>query len=105
MGIGPVPAAKNALQRAGMTLDQMDLIEVNEAFAPQALAVQKELGIPEEKFNVNGGAIAIGYPLAASGTRITQHLIYELKRRGKRFGLGSACIGGGQGIAVIIEVL
>ncbi len=105
MGIGPVPAIRNALQRSGQTLDQMDLIEVNEAFAPQALAVQKELGIPDEKFNVNGGAIAIGHPLAASGARITQHLIYELKRRGKRYGLGSACIGGGQGIAVIIEVL
>lgn len=103
MGIGPVPAAKEALRRAGMTLDQMDLIEVNEAFAPQALSVQKELGIPDEKFNVNGGAIAIGHPLAASGTRITQHLLYELKRTNKRYALGSACIGGGQGIALIVE--
>jgi acetyl-CoA acetyltransferase family protein len=105
MGIGPVPAARIALKRAGMTLAQMDLIEVNEAFAPQALAVQKELGIPNEIFNVNGGAIAIGHPLAASGTRILMTLLYELKRRGKKYGLGSACIGGGQGIAIIVEAL
>jgi acetyl-CoA acetyltransferase family protein len=104
MGIGPAPAARVALARAGMTLQEMDLIEVNEAFASQALAVQKELDIPDEKFNVNGGAIAIGHPLAASGTRILIHLLYELKRRRKRYGLGSACIGGGQGIAVIVEV-
>ena len=103
MGIGPVPAAREALKRAGMKLEQMDLIEVNEAFAPQALSVQKELGIPNDIFNVNGGAIAIGHPLAASGTRIVQTLLYELKRRGKRYGLGSACIGGGQGIALVIE--
>jgi acetyl-CoA acyltransferase 2 len=103
MGIGPVPAARMALQRAGMTLAQMDLVEVNEAFAPQALAVQKELGIGNDVFNVNGGAIAIGHPLAASGTRILMTLLYELKRRGKRYGLGSACIGGGQGIAVVVE--
>ena len=103
MGIGPVPASQNALKRAGMTLSQMDLIEVNEAFGAQFLAVEKELGFNREIANVNGGAIAIGHPLAASGTRITMHLLYELKRRGKRFGLGSACIGGGQGIAVIVE--
>jgi acetyl-CoA acetyltransferase family protein len=103
MGIGPAPAARQALERAGMKLEQMDLIEVNEAFAAQALAVQKELGIPEEKFNVNGGAIAVGHPLAASGTRITQHMLYELRRRHKRYGLVSACIGGGQGIALVIE--
>ncbi len=103
MGIGPVPAAKIALERAGMKLDQMDLIEVNEAFAPQTLAVAKELGIPMEKLNVNGGAIAIGHPLAASGTRIIMTLLYELRRRGKKYGLASACIGGGQGIAVILE--
>ncbi len=105
MGIGPVPASRQALERAGMKLDQMDLVEVNEAFAPQALAVQKELGIRDEVFNVNGGAIAIGHPLAASGTRILMTLLYELKRRGKRFGLGTACIGGGQGISVIVEAL
>jgi acetyl-CoA acyltransferase 2 len=103
MGIGPVPASKKALERAGMKLEQMDLIEVNEAFAPQALAVQKALGINSEIFNVNGGAIAIGHPLAASGSRIVAHLLYELRRRKKRFGLGSACIGGGQGIAMIVE--
>lgn len=105
MGIGPVPAAKNALARAEAKLDEMDLIEVNEAFAPQALAVQKELGIPEEKLNVDGGAIAIGHPLGASGARITAHLLYALKQRGGKVGLGSACIGGGQGIAVIVEAL
>jgi acetyl-CoA C-acetyltransferase/acetyl-CoA acyltransferase 2 len=104
MGIGPAPAARVALTRAKMSLDQMDLIEVNEAFAPQALAVQKELNIPDEKFNVSGGAIAIGHPLAASGARITSHMLYELKRRGKRWGLVSACIGGGQGIAMVVEV-
>jgi acetyl-CoA acyltransferase 2 len=103
MGIGPAPAAREALKRAGMTLEQMDLIEVNEAFAPQAAAVEKELGFPRDKLNVNGGAIAIGHPLAASGARITMALMYELKRRGKRYGLGSACIGGGQGIAVVLE--
>jgi acetyl-CoA C-acetyltransferase/acetyl-CoA acyltransferase 2 len=103
MGIGPVPATRQALERAGMKLEQMDLIEVNEAFAPQALSVQKELGIPTDKFNVNGGAIAIGHPLAASGTRIVMHLLYELRRRKQRYGLGTACIGGGQGIAVIVE--
>lgn len=103
MGIGPVPAAKEALRRAGMSLQQMDLVEVNEAFAPQALAVERELGIDREVFNVNGGAIAIGHPLAASGIRITMHLLYELRRRKKKYGLGSACIGGGQGIALVVE--
>lgn len=103
MGIGPVPAVKQALARAKMTIDQIDVIELNEAFAAQALAVQKELGLPTEKLNVNGGAIAIGHPLAASGTRLMAHLVYELKRRKARFGLGTACIGGGQGIAIIVE--
>ena len=105
MGIGPVPAIQQALKKAGMTLSQMDLIEVNEAFAAQALAVAKELSIPDEKFNINGGAIAVGHPLGASGSRIIQTLIYELARQKKRYGLGAACIGGGQGIAVIIESL
>ena len=105
MGIGPVPAARMALSRAGMTLDQMDLIEVNEAFASQVVAVERELGIPRDKFNVHGGAIALSHPLAASGARITAHLIHALHREGKRFGLGAACIGGGQGIAVIIEAV
>jgi acetyl-CoA acyltransferase 2 len=103
MGIGPVPSSKIALKKAGMTLGQMDLVEVNEAFAAQALSVQKELQIPDEIFNVNGGAIAVGHPLAASGTRITQHILYELRRRKKRFGLAAACIGGGQGIALVVE--
>jgi len=105
MGIGPVPATKIALKRAETTLDEMELVDVNEAFAPQALAVQKELGIPDEKFNPDGGAIALGHPLAASGARITAHLLYALKERNKKVGLGSACIGGGQGISVIVEAL
>ena len=103
MGIGPVMASKQALAKAGLSLNQMDLIEVNEAFAAQYLAVEKELGLPTEKTNVNGGAIAVGHPLGASGTRIMNHLVYELHRRNARYALGSACIGGGQGIAVVIE--
>lgn len=105
MGIGPAPASRKALDKAGLTLDQMDLVEVNEAFAPQAAAVAKELGLDPEKTNVDGGAIALTHPLAASGARITTHLIHELRRRGKKYGLGSACIGGGQGMAVIVEVI
>ena len=105
MGIGPVPASRIALRKAGLTLEQMDLIEVNEAFAPQVCAVERELKIPREKCNVHGGAIAMSHPLAASGARITAHLIHALRAAGKRYGLGSACIGGGQGIAVIIEAL
>jgi len=103
MGIGPAPAARKALQKAGMKLEQMDLVEVNEAFAPQYLAVEKELGLDRAKTNVHGGAIAIGHPLAATGTRITIHLLHALRRAKQRFGLGSACIGGGQGAAVIVE--
>jgi acetyl-CoA acetyltransferase family protein len=103
MGIGPAPAARIALQKAGMTLNQMDLIEVNEAFAPQAIAVERELEIDRNRFNVNGGAIAIGHPLAASGTRLVTTLLYELRRQNKKYGLASACIGGGQGIAIIVE--
>jgi acetyl-CoA acetyltransferase family protein len=103
MGIGPVPASRNALGRAGMSLDDMDLIEVNEAFAPQVCAVEMELGIPREKFNIHGGAIALSHPLGASGARITAHLLHALRAQGKRYGLGSACIGGGQGIAVVVE--
>ena len=105
MGIGPVPAAQIALKKAGLTLDQLDLIEVNEAFAAQVLAVAKELGIDREKLNVNGGAIALGHPLAASGTRLLITLLYELRRRNQKYGLASACIGGGQGIAMIVENL
>lgn len=103
MGIGPAPAARAALAAAGLGLEEMDLVEVNEAFAPQYKAVEKELGLDPERTNVNGGAIAITHPLGASGARITLHLLHELRRRGARFGLGSACIGGGQGGAVVVE--
>ena len=103
MGSGPVPATKIALQRAGMTLESIDLIEVNEAFAAQYLAVEKELGLDREKVNVNGGAIALGHPLGATGTRLVITLLYELRRRKKKYGLATACIGGGQGIAMVVE--
>ena len=103
MGRGPVPATKTALQRAGLTLDYIDLIEVNEAFAAQYLAVEKELGLDREKVNVNGGAIALGHPLGATGTRLVITLLYELRRRKKKYGLAAACIGGGQGIAMVVE--
>ena len=103
MGIGPVPASKIALARAGLSMDDMDLIEVNEAFAAQTCAVERELSLPRERLNVHGGAIALSHPLAASGARITAHLLHALRARGKRYGLGTACIGGGQGIAVVVE--
>jgi acetyl-CoA acyltransferase 2 len=103
MGIGPAPASRRALEQAGLTLDDMDLVEVNEAFAAQYLAVEQELGLDRERTNVDGGAVAIGHPLGASGARITLHLLHALRRRRGRYGLGSACIGGGQGIAVIVE--
>jgi acetyl-CoA acyltransferase 2 len=105
MGIGPAPAIRRLLERAEIKLGDVELFEVNEAFAPQYLAVEKELGLPRDRTNVNGGAIAVGHPLGASGARITMTLIYELKRRGARYGIGSACIGGGQGIAVLVEAL
>lgn len=105
MGIGPAPASRKALQRAGLQLEQMHLVEINEAFAPQYLAVEKELGLNREITNVNGGAIAIGHPLAASGTRLTLTILHELRRRSQKLGLASACIGGGQGAAVIVEAL
>ncbi len=105
MGIGPAPAIRIALKKAGLTLVDMDLVEVNEAFAAQVLAVVKELGIDMERFNVNGGAIAIGHPLGATGARLTLTLLYELRRRGKRYGVASMCIGGGQGIAAVVEAL
>jgi acetyl-CoA acetyltransferase family protein len=105
MGIGPAPASRQALERAGLKLEDMDLVEVNEAFAAQYLAVEKELGLDRERTNVDGGAIALGHPLGASGARITLHLLHALRRRGGRYGLGSACIGGGQGAAVIVEAL
>ena len=103
MGIGPAPAIQNALARAELKQSDIDLFEVNEAFAPQYLAVEKELGLPRDKTNVNGGAIALGHPLGASGARITAHLVYELARRSGRYAVGSACIGGGQGLAVVLE--
>jgi acetyl-CoA acetyltransferase family protein len=105
MGRGPVPATKIALQKAGLSLDYIDLIEVNEAFAAQYLGVEKELGLDREKVNVNGGAIALGHPLGATGTRLVITLLYELRRRKKKYGLATACIGGGQGIAMIVETL
>jgi acetyl-CoA acyltransferase 2 len=105
MGRGPVPATKIALQKAGLSLDYIDLIEVNEAFAAQYLGVEKELGLDREKVNVNGGAIALGHPLGATGTRLVITLLYELRRRKKKYGLATACIGGGQGIAMVVESL
>jgi acetyl-CoA acetyltransferase family protein len=105
MGIGPVPAAKRAFEQTGTELSDMALVEVNEAFAPQYVAVEKELGLDRSITNVNGGAIALGHPLAASGARITATLIHALRERGEKLGMGSACIGGGQGIAVIVEAL
>jgi len=105
MGIGPVPSSRKALQLAGLKLEQMDRVEVNEAFAAQYLAVEKELGLNREKTNVNGGAIALGHPLAASGTRLVITVLNELRRRGLKYGLATACIGGGQGIAIIVESL
>jgi acetyl-CoA acetyltransferase family protein len=103
MGIGPVPATRAALKQAGLSVEDVDLFEINEAFAGQYLAVEKELGNPREKTNVNGGAIALGHPLAATGTRLILTLLYELRRRKKRWGVATACIGGGQGIAAVVE--
>ncbi len=103
MGIGPVPASKKALEKAGLSLVDIDIFEFNEAFAAQSLAVVKELGIDKEKVNVNGGAIALGHPLGASGARITYSLAIEMKKRNLKYGLASLCIGGGQGIAIILE--
>ncbi len=105
MGMGPAPAIRKALERAGMKLADLDLIEINEAFAPQYLACEKELGLDRDKVNVNGGAIAVGHPLGASGARLLLTLLLELRRRGKKYGVASACIGGGQGIAMIIEAV
>jgi acetyl-CoA acyltransferase 2 len=105
MGMGPAPAIRKALERAGLKLADLDLIEINEAFAPQYLACEKELGLDREKVNVNGGAIALGHPLGASGARLLLTLLLELRRRGKKYGVASACIGGGQGIAMIVEVV
>ncbi len=103
MGIGPVPASRLALKRAGLTIEDMDLVEINEAFAAQYLACEEELGLDRGKTNVNGGAVAFGHPVGASGTRVLLTLLYELKRQDKKYGLASLCIGGGQGIAMVVE--
>jgi len=105
MGIGPVPATRSALEKAGLDLKDIDLVEVNEAFAAQYLAVEKDLGLDRSRTNVNGGAIALGHPLGATGTRLVLTILNELHRRGGRYGLATACIGGGQGIAMIVERL
>lgn len=105
MGIGPVGAIRQALRRASLTLEDMDVVEINEAFAPQYIACERELKLNREITNVNGGAIALGHPLGATGARITAHLCYELARRQGRYAVGSACIGGGQGIAIVLERL
>ena len=104
MGSGPIPASKKALQKAGWTIKDLDLVESNEAFAAQSLAVIKELKIPTEKINVNGGAIALGHPIGASGTRILVTLIHEMIKQNAKKGLATLCIGGGMGIAMCIEV-
>ncbi len=103
MGIGPIPATKMALEKAGLTIDDMDLIELNEAFASQTLASARELNMDMDKVNVNGGAIALGHPVSASGGVIVTKLLYELKARNLRYGLATLCIGGGQGMALIVE--
>lgn len=103
MGIGPVPAIRMVLRKSGLELADIDRFEINEAFAGQYLACEKELGLDRERVNVNGGAIAIGHPLGATGTRLVLTLALELKRRGRPWGIASACIGGGQGIAILIK--
>jgi len=103
MGIGPIPATRRVLERAGMTIDDIDLVELNEAFASQSLACARELGIEHEKLNVNGGAIALGHPLGCSGARILTTLVWEMRRRGARRGLATMCVGVGQGAATIVE--
>ena len=105
MGMGPVPATKMALNKAGLEVSDLDLVESNEAFAAQACAVNKQLGLDPDKVNVNGGAIALGHPVGATGAIIMTKLIYELRKHNGRYGLATMCIGGGQGIAVIIEAL
>jgi acetyl-CoA C-acetyltransferase len=103
MGIGPVPAVRRLLERTGLSVDELDLLELNEAFASQSLAVVRELGIDEQKVNVNGGAIAIGHPLGMSGARLTVTLLHELRRRGARYGVATMCVGVGQGQAALFE--
>jgi acetyl-CoA acyltransferase 2 len=105
MGIGPVEASRKALERAGMSLEDMELVEVNEAFAAQYLACERELGLDRDRVNVNGGAIALGHPVGASGARVALTLLYELRKRGLRYGLSTLCVGGGMGIAAVLECL
>jgi acetyl-CoA acetyltransferase family protein len=103
MGVGPIPASRKALERAGLTIDDVGLVELNEAFASQSLASARELGISHEKLNVNGGAIALGHPLGCSGARLLTTLVWEMRRRGVRYGLATMCIGVGQGLATVVE--
>ena len=103
MGIGPIPAVRKALERAGLTIDDIDLFELNEAFAAQSLAVIRELGVDPARVNVNGGAIALGHPIGASGARVLTTLIYALRARKLRYGIAALCIGGGMGIAMVVE--
>jgi len=103
MGTGPIPASKNALEKAGLKIDDIELIEANEAFAAQALSVAKELKFDMEKVNVNGGAIAIGHPIGASGARILVTLLHEMEKRDNKLGLATLCIGGGQGISMVVK--
>jgi acetyl-CoA C-acetyltransferase len=103
MGIGPVPAIRQCLERAKVKLDEVDRVEINEAFSAQYLACEKELGLNRERCNVNGGAISLGHPLGGTGARLLLTLMYELRRSNKRYGIASACIGGGQGIAMLIK--
>jgi acetyl-CoA C-acetyltransferase len=103
MGIGPVPAIRVLLEQAGMSKDDIDFYEINEAFSAQYLGCEKELELDRDRCNVNGGAISLGHPLGATGTRLVLTLLYQLRRTGKKFGVASACIGGGQGIAMLVE--
>ena len=104
MGIGPISATRQALRKAGLDIDDIDLFEINEAFAAQCLACQKELGIADEKLNVNGGGISLGHPVGATGSRIVVSLLYEMRRRGNRYGVATLCAGGGMGTAVVVEI-
>ena len=103
MGMGPVPSSRRALEKAGLSVSDLDVVEANEAFAAQSVAVGKELGFDRAKLNVNGGAIALGHPIGASGTRVLVTLLYEMQRRNAHYGLATLCIGGGQGVAMIVE--